>query len=209
MKAISVAEMRELDRRTIEDFGIPSIVLMENAGRRVSDVAMEMLKARTGSRAAIFCGTGNNGGDGFVAARYLARQGIVAEVYITGESSRVKDDPLINLNILRKMGVVVKEISDGREVTGDLIIDSMLGIGVKGEVKEPVRSVIADLNKRNIPVLSVDVPSGLDADTGKILGEAVKAKTTVTMQFPKKGFYVSEGPERAGEILVVDIGILE
>ncbi|MFH1507082.1 MAG: NAD(P)H-hydrate epimerase, partial [Candidatus Omnitrophota bacterium] len=81
MKAISVAEMRELDRRTIEDFGIPSIVLMENAGRRVSDVAMEMLKARTGSRAAIFCGTGNNGGDGFVAARYLARQGIAAEVY--------------------------------------------------------------------------------------------------------------------------------
>jgi len=121
----------------------------------------------------------------------------------------VKGDPLINLNILRKMGIVVKEISDATEVTGNLVIDSILGIGVKGEVKEPARSVIAYLNKRNIPILSVDVPSGLDADTGKILGEAVKAKTTITMQFPKKGFYVNKGPERTGEILVVDIGMID
>jgi len=85
----------------------------------------------------------------------------------------------------------------------------MFGIGLKGEVKEPVRSIIVDLNKKNIPIISIDVPSGLDADTGQVLGEAIKAKKTVTMQFAKKGFYINKGPEYTGEVVTVDIGIPE
>lgn len=208
MQAVSVQKMQELDRRTIEDFGVPSIILMENAGRCVSNVAMEMLKPCAGKKIAIFCGTGNNGGDGFVAARYLSRQGIGMAVYIIGDTSHIKNDPLLNLNILRKTGIVVKEISDARDVKAGLIIDAILGIGVKGQVKEPVRSIIADLNKNGTQILSVDVPSGLDADTGKVLGSAIKAAKTVTMQFPKKGFYINNGPGHVGEIIVADIGIL-
>ncbi|MBU3911451.1 MAG: NAD(P)H-hydrate epimerase [Candidatus Omnitrophica bacterium] len=208
MQAVSVQEMQELDRRTIEDFGVPSIILMENAGRCVNNVAMEMLKPCAGKRVAIFCGTGNNGGDGFVTARYLAMQGIGMAVYIIGDTSHIKNDPLLNLNILRKTGIVVKEVSDAIDVKAELIIDAILGIGVKGQVKEPARSIIVDLNKKNIPILSIDVPSGLDADTGEVLDEAIKATKTVTMQFPKKGFYINDGPEHAGEIIVADIGIL-
>ena len=88
-----------------------------------------------------------------------------------------------------------------------LIIDAIFGIGLKGEVKEPARSIISDLNKKSVPIISVDVPSGLDADTGEILGVVVKAGITVTVQFPKQGFYKNKGPEYTGKIIEVDIGI--
>lgn len=207
MKTVSVSEMQGLDRKAIEEIGIPSIVLMENAGRGVSEVALDMLGDAPRKRVAIFCGTGNNGGDGFVAARYLARQGPELCVYILGEKSHVKNDPGINLNILEKMGVKINEIASPININVDLVIDAIFGIGLKGEVKEPVRGIIMDLNKQNIPILSVDVPSGLDADSGEVLGQAIKAKKTVTIEFPKKGFYINKGPEHAGEVVVADIGI--
>ncbi|MFH1854130.1 MAG: NAD(P)H-hydrate epimerase [Candidatus Omnitrophota bacterium] len=208
MQAVSAQEMHELDRRTIEDFGVPSIVLMENAGRCVSETGIEMLKASASNNAAVFCGTGNNGGDGFVAARYLARQGIDVTIFIVGENHGLKNDPLTNLHILRRMGVRVKEIATPVNINTGLIIDAIFGIGLEGEVKDPARKIIIDLNQKNVPVLAVDVPSGLDADTGEILGQAIKATKTVTMQFPKKGFYINRGPEHAGEIVVADIGII-
>lgn len=207
MKVVSVREMQELDRKAIAEIGIPSIVLMENAGRRVAEAAIDMLAGVQGKKVAIFCGTGNNGGDGFVAARYLAGKGIEISVYIVGDSSRIKNDPLINLDILKKIGVRIAEISEPVEVEGDIIIDAIFGIGLKGEVKEPARSIIKELNKKDLPVIAIDVPSGLDADTGEVLGVAIKAKKTVTMQFPKKGFYLNKGPEYVGEVVVADIGI--
>lgn len=209
MKALSVSEMKELDRKAIEELGVPSIILMENAGRWVSDIAVDMLGDAPGKKVAIFCGTGNNGGDGFVATRYLIKRGIEILVYIIGERSHIKNDPLINLATLEKMGVRVNGISLPLKIDADLIIDAIFGIGLKGEVKEPVRSIIKDLNKKNIPIISIDVPSGLDADTGQVLGEAIKARKTVTMQFPKKGFYINKGPEYTGEVVTVDIGIPE
>ena len=209
MKVLSVREIEEKDRKAIEDEGIPSLTLMENAGRHVSEVVVEELRESSKSRVSVFCGTGNNGGDGFVVARYLAKQGIGVGVYIVGDKSRIKGDPEANLNILKEMGIKAEEIDSPVKTDTDLIIDAIFGIGLKGEVREPTKSIIADLNRCGAPIISVDVPSGLDADTGKILGEAIKAKKTVTMQFAKKGFYLKDGPEYTGEVRIVDIGIPE
>ena len=207
MKIITVSEMKELDRKAIEEFGISSITLMENAGRNVAEIAIDVLKGASGKKVAIFCGTGNNGGDGFVAGRYLLEQGIEVLVYIIGDKARIKNDPLINLNKLEKMGVKINKISLPIKIDATLIIDAIFGIGLKGEVKGEVRDIITDLNNTNIPIISIDIPSGMDADTGKILGEAIKAKKTVTMQFPKKGFYIGKASEHTGEVITVDIGI--
>jgi len=207
MRAVSVKEMQGLDRRAIEEMGIPSVVLMENAGRAVSEIAMEKLKGIKDKSVAIFCGAGNNGGDGFVAARHLFNKGVKVKVFLIGRKSNLKNDPEINARILEDLGVKIQEISKPVNLDSGLIIDAIFGIGLKGEVKEPVRSIIIDINKKSLPVISVDVPSGLDADTGQILGFCVKAGVTITMQFPKNGFYKNKGPEHTGEIITADIGI--
>jgi NAD(P)H-hydrate epimerase len=197
-----------MDRKTIEDYGVPSLVLMENAGRHVSDIAVGMLSSIPGKKVAVFCGTGNNGGGGFVSARHLIRQGFNVTIYIVGEISSVKNDPLVNLNILRKTKADIKQLSESIDTGADLIIDAVFGIGLKGEIKGLIRDIIMDLNLGKAPILAVDTPSGLDSDTGKALGTAIKAKKTVTMQFPKKGFYINDGPEHTGEVTVADIGII-
>ncbi len=209
VKSVSVRKMQEMDRKAIEEIGIPSIVLMENAGRCVSEIAMDMLGPGSRKRVAIFCGTGNNGGDGFVAARHLTRRGIEVSVLIVGEKVRIKNDSRINLGILGKTGTEIREIDSPVDLDMDLVIDAIFGIGLKGKVKEPAKGIIAGLNKNNAPIISVDVPSGLDADTGEVLGKAIKATKTVTMQFPKKGFCINQGPEHVGEVVAVDIGIPE
>ena len=207
MKVVSVKEMQELDRRAIEVKGIPSITLMENAGRAVSEIALDRLKAVKDKKISIFCGPGNNGGDGFVAARHLFNKGISLSVYLIGKKANLKNDPEINARRLGDMGVEIREISRPVNIDSGLVIDAIFGIGLKGEVKDPARGIISTLNKSSAPIISVDVPSGLDADTGEVLGVCVKADTTITMQFPKQGFYKGQGPERAGKILAVDIGI--
>ena len=207
MRTVTVQEMQMLDRKAIEELGIPSIVLMENAGKSVSQITLNILGNVPSRKVSLFCGTGKNGGDGFVAARYLTRQGTLVNVYIIGRISDIKEDPAINLNILQKMKVPVNEISSPIDVREDLIIDAIFGIGLQGMVREPARSIIKDLNEKIVPIISVDIPSGLNADTGEILGDAVKATKTVTMQFPKKGLYINKGPEYSGEIIVADIGI--
>ncbi|PJC47012.1 MAG: NAD(P)H-hydrate epimerase [Candidatus Omnitrophica bacterium CG_4_9_14_0_2_um_filter_42_8] len=207
MKIVSVKEMRELDRIAIEDNGIPSIALMENAGRAVSEIALAGLKNIKNKKAAVFCGSGNNGGDGFVTARYLFNKGINVSVYLIGKRANLKNDPKVNAEALDNIGVEIREISAPVSLDYGLIIDAVFGIGLNGVVKEPAKSIISDLNKKSAVVISVDVPSGLDADTGEILGVSVKAGITVTMQFPKQGFYKNKGLEYTGKIITVDIGI--
>lgn len=206
-KTVSVKEMQELDRRAIGKRGILSIALMENAGRTVSEVVLSELKGIKNKKVAVFCGGGNNGGDGFVAARYLFNKGVKVGVYLISKRSNLKNDPEINACLLEDIGVEIREISRPLSVDSDLIIDAIFGIGLKGEVKNPAKDIIIDLNKKSIPVISVDVPSGLDADTGKALGVSIEADITVTMQFSKKGFYKNKGPEYAGKIIIADIGI--
>lgn len=207
MKAVSIAEMQELEQRAIRKIGIPAIVLMENAGRISAEIVLEMLKGAEKRSVSLFCGIGNNGGDGFVAARHLANKGVKINVYITGDRPKIKNDAKINLDILRNMDVAVNEIYKPIDINADVIIDGIFGIGIKGEVKEPIRGIIENINASGISIVSIDVPSGLDADTGNILGVSIKAVKTVTMQFPKKGFYLNKGPEYAGEIIAADIGI--
>ncbi|MBU1913383.1 MAG: NAD(P)H-hydrate epimerase [Candidatus Omnitrophica bacterium] len=209
MKTVSVKEMQESDRMAIEDRGIPSITLMENAGRAVSEIATGEFKNIKNRKAAVFCGSGNNGGDGFVTARYLFNKGINVSVYLIGRRAKLKNDPKVNAEALDNIGVEIREISAPVSIDAGLIIDAIFGIGLKGEIKDPARSIISSLNKKPIPVISVDVPSGLDADTGEILGVAVKAGITVTMQFPKQGFYKNNGPTYTGKVIIADIGIPE
>ena len=207
IKTVSVKEMQELDRKAIEERGVPSIALMENAGKAVSEIALRELKDIKDKKVAVFCGCGNNGGDGFVAAKHLFNKGVKVDVYLIGKRTDLKNDPKINAYLLEDAGVKICEISRPLSVDSDLIIDAIFGIGLKGEVRNPAKDIIIDLNKKSIPIISADVPSGLDADTGKALGVSIKADITVTMQFSKKGFYKNKGPEYAGKIIVVDIGI--
>lgn len=207
---IGVSQAKQFDKYVQEKLGIPSLILMENAGRNVAEVAIKMLHGK--KNVAVVCGAGNNGGDGFVCARHLLNQGINIKVYIVGDINKIKKDAEINLNIIIKMGIEInataiagKKIQDIKK--SDLIIDAIFGIGLNSEIKEPYFSTIKFINETKIPVLSIDVPSGLDADRGVALGISVKAKKTVTFVATKIGFYKADGPKYCGTIVVRDIGI--
>jgi NAD(P)H-hydrate epimerase len=210
MRPISIAEAQAFDRYAQEKLGIPSIILMENAGRSVAEEALKMLRGK--KKVAVICGVGNNGGDGLVAARHLLNAGVKVNVYIIGKISKLKADPKTNFKILKKMkqGIISSRKPETKRLGFqgyDLIIDALFGIGLKSEVREPYALVIDLINKAGRPILSVDAPSGLDADSGKVLGVAVKAKRTVTFVASKKGFSKAAGPKYCGKIVVKDIGV--
>lgn len=217
LRTVTREEIRELDRRAIEEYGIPGVVLMENAGRRVAEEALEMLEDAHEPRVAILCGKGNNGGDGFVAARHLYNHGVKVDVYLFTIMADIAfvHDPWTHLKILVKMGFDIKEVTtapDARRILpdiedSDLIIDALLGTGAEGEVREPYRTAIEDINNSGVPALSIDIPSGLDCNDGRVLGAAVRAARTVTFVLPKKGFTRAAGPKHVGEVVVADIGI--
>jgi NAD(P)H-hydrate epimerase len=206
-------EMKRIDRFAIETVGIPGVVLMENAGRAVFDAAYETLAGKD-AYALVFCGRGNNGGDGFVVARHLINNDVETHVFLVGALSRIKGDARINLRILQRMGVPIDRVT--RKALPELrqrmrrcgiIIDALLGTGLSGEVAGLYREVITLINGAGCPVLSVDIPSGLDGDTGKPLGISVVANQTVTFQLPKKGFENPLARNYTGYLKVVDIGI--
>jgi NAD(P)H-hydrate epimerase len=208
--------MRELDRRATAEFGIPSLILMENAGRGAADIACEMARPAEGG-VIVFCGRGNNGGDGFVVARHLANRGYRVSCHYAGALAAVErgSDPAVNLSIVRKMGIPVFEHASeadrdamARSVAwAALLVDALLGTGLRGVVREPYSSLISFLNARRAPILALDTPSGLDCDTGEILGKAVHAARTATFGAPKIGFSRGQGPETTGRVTVVDISL--
>ena len=208
-KLISVSQAQAFDKFAQEKLGVPSLILMENAGRSVAEEALKMLGRK--KRVAIICGVGNNGGDGLVAARHLLNANKNVDVYLVGNILKLKPDPKINLEILQKMKIKIKyfkSIKDLKQIKkSDLIIDAIFGIGLKSEVKSPITDVISFVNLSNRPILAVDVPSGLDADGGKALGVAVKATQTITFVAPKKGFYKASAKKFCQKIIVKDIGI--
>ena len=209
--AVSSDEMRLIDEEAITNFGIPSIVLMENAGKAVYKEAMNMLPpegSKPARKVLVLCGKGNNGGDGLVVSRYLANNDINVSVMLLCEAKRLKQDPLTNFNILQKMELKISclrgAVSNIRDY--DLIIDAIFGTGFSGEPDREASSLFKEINESAVPVLSVDIPSGLDATSGDCGTTCVKAKRTVTFGLPKKGFYKSRGPEFTGEIVVKNIG---
>lgn len=205
--------MKEIDRIAIEKYEIPSLQLMEKAGIGVAQAAGKMLADPKGKTVFIFCGKGNNGGDGFVAGRYLAQQKAKVGIFLLGKKTELKGDAQANLKKALKLKLPIVEITDVKKIPErlecDLIIDAVFGTGFKGEVCGLEKEVIQKINESKIPVLAVDIPSGLDADTGKAKSLCVRANHTVTMGLPKIAQVFYPGRDFCGELTVVDIGIPE
>jgi ADP-dependent NAD(P)H-hydrate dehydratase / NAD(P)H-hydrate epimerase len=215
MRVLNAAQMREADRRTIEEVGIPSLVLMENAGRQVVAAIEAMHGELLDGQMGILCGRGNNGGDGFVIARTLVQRGVDVAVFLMGRVADVRGDARVNLEILGRLGITVVEIADSQawelhvsEVTDcTLIVDAIFGTGLDAPISGFMESVIADVNASGIPVVAVDLPSGLSADTCDTIGDSIEAGLTVTLAAPKLPLVLPPAETRAGDIVIADIGI--
>ena len=215
MKIVTAQEMREIDRRAASEYGIPSLLLMENAGLQVFLAAERYFPDLTSRRISIFCGTGKNGGDGFVLARHLLNRGIAARVYILAKKEEIKGDARLNLEVLERMGVPMVEISTGHDLlekgdevsASDLIVDALLGTGLEGPAHGLMAEAISLINKLGKPVVSVDIPSGLSADTGHVFGPCIKASLTVALALPKRSHFLYPAARYAGKVEVADIGI--
>jgi NAD(P)H-hydrate epimerase len=207
--------MKNLDRRTIDEGGIPGIVLMENAGRGATQVILSHFPRLSFMRVAILCGRGNNGGDGFVIARHLMAKGITASTYLLSKKDQVRGDAKTNLDMFIHSGGKVQEIAGPKGfdalreqiASHDLLIDAILGTGLNSEVSGFYAEVIESLNRCGKPIVAVDIPSGLDANTGKALGTCIRATVTATFGLAKLGQVVHPGVAPVGTLEVVDIGI--
>jgi len=215
MIIVTAKEMQEMDRRTIEEFGIPGMVLMENAGRGATRFLFEQFPDIENKRVGVIAGRGNNGGDGFVIARCLKQKGIQVHVYLLSEANRVQGDAAANLKLLQPLDVPLVAIPDEASFTKhqsemaglDLWIDAILGTGLKSDVKGYFKTVIEFINRLNKPVFAVDIPSGLNSDTGQACGVCIRAKATATFAFAKTGHMVHPGAAVTGSLKIVDIGI--
>ncbi len=174
-------------------------------------MAKEMLGEVRNKKVAIFCGRGNNGGDGFVVGRYLAQWGAEVEFFLTARRDQVKGDAKTNLKKAVDLNLPIMEILSHKQIPNQikahLIVDALFGTGFTGEITGYIKDIVEKLNSSRIPILSVDVPSGLDADTGKLTGPCVKASRTATMALPKIGHFFFPGKEMSGKVTVVDIGV--
>ena len=215
MRVLSAAQMREADRRTIHEIGIPSLVLMENAGRQVV-AAMEAVHGDLQEHdVAVLCGRGNNGGDGFVVARTLLQRGVDVSVFLIGRVGDVRGDARVNLEILGRLGLTVVEVADSQDwelhfsAIGDctIIVDAIFGTGLNEPLSGLLETVVADVNGSGIPVVAVDLPSGLSADSHEPIGDSIEAGVTVALGAPKLSLVLPPAETRAGDIVIADIGI--
>jgi ADP-dependent NAD(P)H-hydrate dehydratase / NAD(P)H-hydrate epimerase len=216
---LSREQIRELDRLAIEECKVPSLVLMENAGRGAAEVIQaELLRRSESARSkdvVIVCGAGNNGGDGFVVARRLRNAGFSVLVFLAASAFKLKGDALVNHDAWVGLGGGVSELSgqtaliefERALVSASLVVDALFGTGLDREVKDEMRSLIEMVNAAPCPKVALDVPSGLDANTGAVLGACVSADLTVTFAHPKLGLLTTTGAEHAGRLRVVDIGV--
>lgn len=213
---MSREQVRAFDQWAINTLGIPGVVLMENAGRSCAELIKEKLKSIANPAVCIFCGTGNNGGDGFVIARHLLNSGFKVIIIICGERSKIKGDAKTNLDILEQMGRPIEQLNLSADIQNqvkafaagaDMLVDSLFGTGLTGRLNSEYKELIESINSLNRLVLAVDIPSGLDCDTGKPLGAAVKAAYTVTFVALKNGFTAPQAAEYAGQISIASIGV--
>lgn len=212
---VSAREMRWCDAATIGKYGVPGVLLMENAGRGVFEWAERTVGRLDGKNVLVFCGKGNNGGDGFVIARHLLGTGAVVTVVLLAGPRTFAGDALTNFRILRKLRLAYSETlriqpyaksAITRLENPDLIIDAIFGTGFSGEVPKPIAECIRWINNQTCPVISVDIPSGVNGTTG-CAHASVKATRTVTFGLLKTGLLCNQGPDQAGKIELVDIGI--
>ena len=215
MRILNAKQMREADRITIEEIGISSTVLMENAGRQVVSAIESSYGEFLDGRVAVLCGGGNNGGDGLVVARTLLQRHIDVSVFLLAPISEVQGDALLNLEILGRLGFSIVEITDEQtwelhfsEISEcSLVVDGLFGTGLVAPLSGMLETVVADLNACGIPIVSIDLPSGLSADTSLIPGVVIDASMTVTLAAPKLPLVLPPGENKVGDLIIADIGI--
>lgn len=216
MKILTAAETKEVDRLTTERLGVPSLTLMENAGKSVVAFIKQRFSKLGRRRIVILCGKGNNGGDGFVVARHLLEMGARAATFLLAEAAEVRGDAAVNLKRWQDAARELRIVRDGNGwqaakaavATADIIVDALLGTGVRGPVEGLLREAIEEVNRRRpeAAVVAVDIPSGLSADSGEKQGAAVMANSTVTFTAPKIGFFLGSAARNVGQLVVRDIG---
>jgi len=215
MRVATSDEMRAIDREAIERVGVPSLCLMENAGRAVAEQVVRLLGGSVkGRRIAVVCGRGNNGGDGMVAARFLHNWGAEVLVFLAGREGDLREEPATHWRALKGMGVATREVSEEGETPEveaalracDLAIDALLGTGATGEIKGLYAKLVGAINL-SPKVVAVDLPTGVHADTGGLMGPCVKADVTVTFGLPKVGHLVFPGAGMCGKVVVADISL--
>lgn len=215
MKVARISEMREIDTFTIEKLGIPGIILMENAAINVVKELQKDIGELSDKNVVVFAGKGNNGGDALAVARHLYNLGANVLVILLAPEESIKGDAQINLNIVKNLDIKLVEMKDEsiyEDIAlalclADVVVDGLIGTGIKGKVDSLFSSVIKLINTLSRYVISIDIPSGVNGDTGEICGICIDANKTVTLGLPKPGLYIGEGAKFAGEVVVADIGI--
>ncbi len=215
VSALTGAQCREVDRLAIEELGIPSLVLMENAGRNAAEEIAVFAAREAAARITILCGPGNNGGDGFVIARHLANRGLAVQPILIGDPRKTSPDCSTNHRIIQNMGLgtcVHAPADDILELAAsirpdDLVVDALLGTGFSGSVRTPLDLLIQAVNEAETAgVVAIDVPSGLNCDTGLVANVAIRADLTLTFIARKVGFDTEDAGSHLGEIKVLGIG---
>ena len=217
MRLVRASEIPEMDRIAIEELGIPGAVLMENAARGATRIFLEHFDPPDNAHVVVLCGRGNNGGDGYVMARYLHQAGLRVTVIVLSTLDKISGDARINLSVIKQMNLEIMETPESKSWgrarrvmrNCDLVIDGIFGTGLNSPVKGFYSQVIGYVNDLGKPVMAIDIPSGLNADTGQIMGVAIKAELTVTFGFPKLGHLVFPGANLVGRLARIDIGIPE
>jgi len=215
MRVLNTQQMREADRRTIDEIGIPAIVLMENAGRQAVAAMEAAFDDLATSHVGVLCGRGNNGGDGFVIARTLVQRGVETSVFLLGSVADVRGDARTNLEVLGRIGLTVVEITNAQEwelhfseiSRCELLVDAILGTGFHGQLSGLLETVVADVNGLGVPVVAIDLPTGVSADTAEVEGEAIEASMTVTLAAPKISLILPPADSHSGDLVIADIGI--
>jgi NAD(P)H-hydrate epimerase len=214
MKFVTAQQMQEIDRVSIEEYGIPSLVLMENAGVKTVQAIEKIIDSLQSQKIVIVAGMGNNGGDGFVIARHLHNRGAKVQLIVIGEKTKIKNDPLVNLNIVEKQEIPVIFVTNEEQFpllkkefrSANLLVDAIFGTGLQREITGLYYTIITMMNESSVRIIAVDLPSGVCADTGQILGVAIQASITVSMGLPKIGLLVHPGITNTGKLFIADIG---
>jgi hydroxyethylthiazole kinase-like uncharacterized protein yjeF len=215
MRVLNTQQMREADRRTIDEVGIPAIVLMENAGRQTVAAMEAAFEDLPTSHVGVLCGRGNNGGDGFVVARTLVQRGVETSVFLLGSVADVRGDARTNLEVLGRIGLTVVEITNAQEwelhfseiSRCEVLVDAILGTGFHGQLSGLLETVVADVNGLGVPVVAIDLPTGVSADSADVEGEAIEATMTVTLAAPKLPLVLPPADSHSGDLVIADIGI--
>ncbi len=213
MYLVNAGEMKEIEKITIENYKVPPEILMENAGINVVISMQRELGSLIFKRIAVFCGGGNNGGDGFVIARHLLSEGAYAVIFFTGEKEKLSQESLKNYEMAEKYGIPIISIKSLNDIEkfkqeiflSDIIVDALIGTGIKQNIKGFLASLITFINTTGKYIVSVDLPSGVDADTGDIKGVAIYADLTITFGLPKIGITIFPGLECTGKLVYADI----